>query len=104
VSSSPTLCNTTCNAAWDITDEILGQLQSNPSLLLKRLFSSPKLVVSQKPANGKVSRLKLLSLPSDFYFCFVQVVALFARDHHKNIKRITRPANLLLAAEFRELF
>jgi hypothetical protein len=47
--------------------------------------------VSQKTVNGKVSRLKLLSLPSDFYSYFVQVVALFARDHHKNIKRITRP-------------
>jgi hypothetical protein len=38
-------------------------------------------VVSQKPVNGKVSRLKLLSLPSDVYSCSVQVAALFARDH-----------------------
>jgi len=30
-----------------------------------------KMVVSQKPVNGKVSRTKLPSLPSDVYSCFV---------------------------------
>lgn len=37
--------------------------------------------MSQKPANGKVSRLKLPFLPSDVYACFVQMATLSARDH-----------------------
>ena len=36
------------------------------------------LVVSQKPGNGKVSRTKLSSQPSDVYSCSIQVAAFLA--------------------------